>query len=559
MNIQYILFHTVGGLGLFLFGMKTMSEGLQQVAGDRMRRILETVSANRVVACLTGTVVTALIQSSSATTVMLVGFVNAGLLSLSQAVGVALGANIGTTVTAQLIAFKITDAALPAIAVGVAMRLFAKKRRTRDLGAVILGFGLLFFGMIVMKMGVGPLKDSPTFVEFFTKFQADSRGGVLLCILTGAVVTMVLQSSSATVGLTMTLASQGLLNFPGAVALVLGDNIGTTITAELASIGTSANSHRTARAHTMFNVLGVCYMFVLFPWFVEFVSWMTANLFGLGPPDALIGGEKPHIARYIANAHTMFNVINAMVFLSILPLLLRAATWMSRVSDDDIDRDIGKPRFLDTQFLNMPTVALEQARQETLRMGEIAEETMVMVIESLEHRNLRTLRQWQHRENAIDLLQREITNYLVQISRENIRIEESREISSLMRMVNNIERIGDSVENVAQLIEEMIENDLLLAEDGMKDYKEISSVVIEFFRFVLEGIREGDRTIMARAQELEDQIDLMRESMRGNYLMRLRTGVCAIDPGLIFTDLLNHFEKMGDYCFNVAQAVAGVK
>ena len=559
LDIKFIVFQTLGGLGLFLFGMKLMSDGLQQVAGDRMRRVLETVSANRVVACITGTVVTGVIQSSSATTVMVVGFVNAGLLSLHQAVGLVLGANIGTTMTAQLIAFKITDAALPAIALGAAMRLFAGKRRTRDIGSVILGFGLLFYGMVVMTMGVSPLKDSPGLVQFFTRFQANNLGGVLLCVLTGTVFTMMLQSSSATVGLTMALAGQGLLTFPGAVALVLGDNIGTTITAELASIGTGPNSHRAARAHTMFNVLGVSYMVLVFPLFIALVAWLTSHLFGLGPADEIVNGEKPYIARYIANAHTMFNVINAMLFLSIMPVLVKAATWLTYTSEEDIDRDIGRPRFLDPKFLEIPAVALEQARQELLRMGEIAEEMMVLVFDSLEHRNLRTLRQWRHREDALDLLQREITNYLILISRENIRIDESREISSLMRMVNNIERVGDSIENVAQLIEEMIENDLQLAEDGMRDYKEISSVVIEFYRYILNAVRENDRSVMDHARELEEQIDLMRESMRGNYLSRLRTGVCAIDPGLIFTDLLNQMEKIGDYCFNVAQAVAGVK
>jgi len=559
MSYSYIIFHTFGGLGLFIFGMRMMSESLQRVAGERLRKILEKVSSNRVVACITGTVVTALIQSSSATTVMLVGFVNAGLMTLTQAVGVALGANIGTTVTAQLIAFKITDVALPAIALGAAFQIFGRKKRYREIGGVIMGFGLLFFGMVVMKMGVAPLRDAPIFVEFFTKFQADSLGGIFLCVMVGTVVTMILQSSSATVGLTMTLASQGLLTFPGAVAIILGDNIGTTITAELASIGTGVNAHRTARAHTMFNVIGVAYMVILFPFFVEFVEWTTSLLMGLGPPDAVVGGEKQNIARYIANAHTMFNTINATVFLVFLPLLVKVADFLTLTKEAEEDRDILRPQYLDMHFTEVTPVALKLARQEVIRMGEIAEDMMVGVINSLEVRKIKAMGQWRHKEDALDILQREITNYLVNISQRDITLEASKEISSLLRMTNNIERIGDSVQNIAELIEEMIENDLILSEEGVKDYKEMSAKVLGFYRFLLGSLKRGVKHIMDESREFEESIDFMREEMRGNHLARLRMGTCTIDPGLIFTDMLNHFEKIGDYCFNVAQAIAGIK
>ncbi|MFH1090307.1 MAG: Na/Pi cotransporter family protein [Pseudomonadota bacterium] len=559
MDYHLIIFNTIGGLGLFIFGMRLMSEGLQHAAGDRMRKILETVSKNRVAACVTGCLVTSIIQSSSATTVMLVGFVNAGLMSNIQAAGVAIGANIGTTVTAQLIAFNATDAALPAIALGMAIKLFARKKRIKEIGTVLLGFGLLFYGMVVMKMGVSPLRESPEFIRFFTRFQADSLGGILLCVMTGALITMILQSSSATVGLTMTIASQGLLDLPGAMALVLGENIGTCITAELASIGTSVLARRTARANTMFNVLGVCYMVLLFPYYVEFIQWITSAALGLGPAELLIKGEKPNIARYIANAHTMFNVINTVVFLSLLPVLIKVSEVLVPSSKKDEDLDIMRPMFLEKQFIEMPGVALEQVRRELVRMGEIAEESMVLVIQSMNHRKLKVLEGWRHREEALDQLQREITDYLVRVSQGEISFEEAKEISSLMRMSNNLERIGDSVENVGELIEEMIENDLYLSAEGLKDYKEISDTVIEFHRFLIQNMRAGKKNVMDEARRLENAIDLMREEMRENHLARLRSGVCAIDPGLIFTDMLNQFEKIGDYCFNVAQAMAGIK
>jgi phosphate:Na+ symporter len=262
-----------------------------------------------------------MVQSSSATTVMLIGFVSAGLMTLQQAIGVILGANVGTTMTAQLIAFKLTDAALPAIAIGVYLKFFTRAKKYRYIGEVILGFGLLFFGMTVMKYGFAPIKKDPTFIQFFTRFDPGSVGGLLLCVFIGAVLTILVQSSSATIGLTMTLATQGLLTFPGAMALVLGENIGTTITAELATIGSSnINAHRAARAHTMFNVIGVTFMLIAFPYFIDLIKFVTMFL-GSGPVSQVVEGDVVNISRYIANGHTLFNVINATFFLIFLPLL----------------------------------------------------------------------------------------------------------------------------------------------------------------------------------------------------------------------------------------------
>ncbi|MBN1141518.1 MAG: Na/Pi cotransporter family protein, partial [Deltaproteobacteria bacterium] len=268
---QHVFFGVIGGLGLFIFGMKIMSEGLQKVAGDRIRMILAALTSNRLVGTLVGLAVTALIQSSSATTVMVVGFVNAGLMSLVQSIGVILGANIGTTVTAQLIAFNITKYALPAIALGVGLKLFSRQKRWTYVGEVILGFGILFFGLAVMKDSLGPIKDSEAFKSLFL-FIGDSH---LLGVLIGALITLVLQSSSATIGVTMALAANGLLSFEGSVALIMGENIGTTITANLAAIGTNLAAKRTALCHFLFNFLGVCYMLLLFPFFIHFVNSIT--------------------------------------------------------------------------------------------------------------------------------------------------------------------------------------------------------------------------------------------------------------------------------------------
>lgn len=557
MHLELVILQSLGGLGMFLFGMKLMSEGLQRVAGDRMRRFLEVVSANRVIGALTGTVVTALVQSSSLTTVTVVGFVNAGLMNLTQAVGVVLGANVGTTVTAQIIAFKVSNLALGAMFLGMLLRIFGKRRRHQYLGEVVMGFGLLFYGMVVMQAGFKPLRTDPDFIAFFTRFDAGSFTGVILCVAVGAVLTMILQSSSATVGITIALASQGLLNLPGSVALILGDNIGTTITAELASIGGNITAQRAARAHTLFNVIGVAYMVLLFKPFLHMIEWVT-GLMGVGPAELMAGGEQPNIARYIANSHTLFNVVNATVFLLALPLLVKAAVWLTpgRAKLDDL-HDLGKPQYLDVKFVQNPGVALTQARDELVRMGQIAQTMFHQVTEVLFSRKLEALTRWRQSEDALDRLQREITEFLVQVSQGSITELESREIASLMRMVNNVERVGDAVENLAELLQELIENGIHLTDLGQQDYKEIQTQVARFLELIVRGMMERDREILEMAKTMEKKIDAMREMMRDNHISRLRSGVCTVDPGLVFMDMLNNFEKIGDYCYNIAQAVAG--
>ena len=371
MAMTSVLITTLGGLGMFILGMKMMTEGLQMTAGKRIKAILSAVSSNRILGCLTGTVVTAMVQSSSATTVMLIGFVTAGLMTLQQAVGMILGANIGTTVTAQLIAFKLSALALPAITVGVVLKFFSQQKKTRYIGEVILGFGLLFYGMTVMKHGLAPIKSDPTFLDFFTRFDPSSAGGLLLCVVVGAVLTILVQSSSATIGLTMTLASQGLLAFPGAMALVLGENIGTTITAELATIGSNnINAHRAARAHTMFNVIGVFMMLCIFPFFVDLVQLVSLKL-GAGPVDQVVEGDLVNVGRYIANGHSLFNVLNASFFLLVLPWLIKVAILLSPKEDEEVDF-FRLPNFGD-RLINTPIAAIVETRSEIPAHGGICQ------------------------------------------------------------------------------------------------------------------------------------------------------------------------------------------
>jgi len=412
---QELIFGLLGGIGLFLFGMKTMSEGLQKIAGARMRQILAALTNNRIIGTLVGIAVTAIIQSSSATTVMVVGFVNAGLMSLMQAIGVVLGANIGTTVTAQLIAFKITKYALPAIGIGAGLKLFAKQKKYVYIGEIILGFGILFFGLTTMKHAFDPLKASEEFRQLFL-LVGDYK---LLGVLIGALLTVVVQSSSATIGITLALATSGLISFEASVALILGENIGTTITANLAAIGTNLAAKRTAFAHFLFNTLGTVVILLLFPFYLKFISAMTP-----GDADFMIQsqaqadsfsasiGDKPYIARHVANTHTMFNIVNTIIFLPLIGILAKISTLIIRGEDEVGELQV---KFIDNRVLNTPPIAIGQARRETLRMAEITLEMLQESCQLLEDGNLKRIPALEKREEMVDFLQKEITDFLVQL------------------------------------------------------------------------------------------------------------------------------------------------
>ncbi|MFH2059963.1 MAG: Na/Pi cotransporter family protein [Pseudomonadota bacterium] len=553
MNITNILIQTLGGLGLFILGMKMMTEGLQATAGQKIRRVLEAISSNRFIGCATGAGVTAIVQSSSATTVMLIGFVGAGIMGLEQAVGVVLGANIGTTITGQMIAFKLSNLALPAIAIGVPMKFFSKQRKYRHIGDIIIGFGLLFYGMTVMNHGLSPIKSDPQFISFFTKFSTDSFGGILLCVSMGTILTVMVQSSSATVGLTMTLALQGLLSFPTAMALVLGENIGTTITAEIATLGSSSiSAHQTARAHTLFNVIGVFIMVIFFQPFVGFVEYVTSAM-GAAPVGQLVNGEAINVARYIANGHTLFNVINAMIFLVFLPKLIQAAIFLSPREKKSISK-YRLPEF-DSQFIDSPIGALAKVKGEIIKNAVFAHENLKKISTCLKVRDDDILGEREAVEEHLDNFQRVIIKYLATISQGEINEPEANEISEMMRITNNIERLGDSMENVSKILERVYDNKIEFSESAKQDLMDISGQVDEFLGLVISQMHESKEGFYQNALAKEDIIDQMRENMRYQHIERLRAGDCSVDSGMFYIALVSKYEKMGDYCFNIATGV----
>jgi phosphate:Na+ symporter len=553
LNLTGIIIQTLGGLGLFILGMKMMTEGLQATAGQRIKRILEAISGNRFMGCATGAGVTAIIQSSSATTVMLIGFVSAGIMSLEQAVGVVIGANIGTTITGQMIAFKLTKAALPAIAIGVVLKYFSKRRNFRYIGDIVLGFGLLFYGMIVMKHGLSPIKSDPQFIQFFTTFSTDTIGGLLLCVLMGTLLTVAVQSSSATVGLTMALATSGLLSFPTALGLVLGENIGTTVTAQLATIGSNnIEAHRTANAHTIFNVIGVVIIVLIFPWFVELVEVVTLK-FGAGTLSQQVNGEYVNISRYIANAHTIFNVINAGIFLIFLPKLVQLTVFISPRSVKSGGR-YRLPEF-DSGFIDSPIGALAKVKGEIISVMEFTLEKLRNLSGCLKIRDDDVLGERQIIEDYLDEAQKIIIRYLTTVYQGDVNESQATEISELMRITNNIERLGDSMENVSKMLERIYENNLELSEKAKQDLVEIAEQVNGFLALIIDELHNKTPDFYQKALAKEDLIDQMRENMRYQHIERLRNGECSVDVGVFFIALVSSYEKMGDYCFNIATGV----
>ncbi|MBF0229094.1 MAG: Na/Pi cotransporter family protein [Desulfamplus sp.] len=558
MNLVEILIQTVGGLGLFILGMKMMTEGLEMTAGNRIKRILGAISSNRVIGCLTGAGVTAVIQSSSATTVMLIGFVGAGMMTFEQAIGVILGANVGTTMTAQLIAFKLSSAALPAIAIGVPLKFFSKQRNYRYIGEIILGFGLLFYGMTVMSDGLAPIRSNPEFVGFFTKFNTDTRFGVLMCVFVGTVLTIIVQSSSATVGVTMALATQGLISFETSMALVLGENIGTTITAELATIGSaSLSAHRTARAHTLFNVIGVCMIVTIFPIFITIVKFATIKM-GAGDVAMATDGQYLNVGRYIANGHTLFNVINASFFLLFLPILTKTAIMLS---PKEGKKERYKLPIFDTRFIDSPIGALAKVQGEVVKMAEFTKDRLHNLSQCIKVRDDDKLGEREAVEEHIDKMQLVITQYLTTVYQGGVNEFEANEISEMMRITNNLERIGDSMENASKSIERMYNNNIKLSEGALNDLESIAKEVDVFFDMVVNAMKDkqGHEDFFKKAEIQENLIDSMRERMRNEHIERLRQSSCSVDAGLLYISLLSNYEKMGDYCFNIAIGVDRIK
>jgi phosphate:Na+ symporter len=535
-NITRLILFIVGGLGLFLYGLSTLSVSLQRAAGQRLRSILKLLTSNRFMGLAVGAFITAVIQSSSATTVMVVGFVNAGLLQLQQAIGVIMGANVGTTITGQLIAFKIDKYSLPIIAVGFALILFSKRTRTRRWGEAVMGFGLLFLGLSIMKDTLAPLGGSSMVHQFFIRFSEQP----ILGVFAGMLATMLIQSSSATVGLTMALAATGLIDLRGAICLVLGENIGTTITAQIASIGTNKAARRAAWAHTMFNATGVAVMLT-----IMYTSDFYVNL---------VRSTSSDVMRQVANSHTLFNVLSACIFIGFVGPLARL---VRRVVPGEVEDLRVEPQYLEKHLLDTPFIAMEQARKEIVRMAGIAERAVDAASCAFFKGDASCFGKVPVLEEGLDHLQREITHYLVELARRSLTTVQSEQLPVLLHTINDIERIGDHAENILELAERRKHEKAEIPPDAIEYLEAMCGLVMEMSGRVAKALENDDHEEARIALKIEDRINRMHIEIRQDYAMRLGRGEADARSGLIFFDLVMNYEKMGDHYTNVAQAVLG--
>jgi len=538
-----ILFSLVGGLGLFFLGMRTMSDALRKVAGDSFRRTLDIITRRPIFGLLIGTFVTVLVQSSSATTVMTVGFVNAGLLTLRQAISIVLGANIGTTLTAWLVSFlavfKITRYALPAIGIGFFLTLLGKTQKTRRWGQLVLGFGLLFVGLGFIKDAFAPLQERELLRDFLVRFGSYPGLGILL----GMLVTIVLQSSSATIALLQILAFSGLIDFQTAIPIILGENIGTTITAELAALGTNLNARRTARSHALLNIFGVCYMAV-----PAYLGWYGKMI------DAFIPGPvtQQNIMFHIALAHSVFNVVNScFIFLPMVNLLEKAAVKLTRKRKDTPELT---PMYLEKHLLESPTLAIQQAVKELIRMTKIAKQALTSAISCyFKHDPILEERVAKH-EDAVDLLQKEITQYLVEISARNLDENEAEMIPVLVHSVNDMERVSDHAENIVELAVRRQEQKLEMTEKALAELRQIAAHTMTMLDDIIRSLLSDDDAAARRVLQAEKELNALQIRLKENHVMRLQNQECAILAGLIFVSFVDNLEKIGDHITNIAEA-----
>ena len=530
-----IIISIMGGLGLFLFGMNLMGEALEKAAGSRLKKIIELLTSNIFMGVLVGTVVTAIIQSSSATTVMVVGFVNAGIMTLPQAVGVIMGANIGTTVTAQLVSIDMNGLAPIALGIGIILYLFGGKPKTKHIAEVLIGFGILFTGMDFMKEAVKPLAGYSGFTNALLTFGKYPILGLLL----GFGITAIIQSSSASMGMLVVLASQGLIPLNSALPILYGQNIGTCVTSLLSSIGASISARRAALIHLMFNVLGTII-------FLIFLNGIVVK--------AVVYMDPDNVARQIANVHTIFNITSTLMLLPFNKIIIKLATKLAPDNNTE-DDDTKVVKFIDDRMIETPSIALVNVEKETLRMGEKSKESLDSAMKGILEKSENDLASSLKKEVLINSLQKTILDYLLKLSKAPLN-EESREvIDSLFNTVNDIERVGDHAENLAELAQSSITNDVVFSDNAKSELVDMYNKVVSTYSYALESMRNSDVDLACKVIKMEEQVDIMEKSCRANHMRRLNNNMCSIDNGIIYLEILTNLERVSDHAVNIAQQV----
>ena len=527
----------LGGLALFLYGMQMMSTGLEAAAGNRMKSILEKLTSNRVKGVLVGAAITAVIQSSSATTVMVVGFVNSGLMTLKQAVWVIMGANIGTTITGQLIALDI-GAIAPLFAIaGVGAIMFIKSEKVHHISSIFAGLGILFMGMDMMGAAMSPLKESEAFISLMTKFD-----NPLLGILVGALFTAVIQSSSASVGILQALASTGMIPLSSAVFVLFGQNIGTCITAVLASIGMKVNAKRTTVIHLLFNIIGTV-LFTVICLVTPYVTWIEA----MTPGDPV---------AQIANAHTVFNIVTTLLLLPfgthMANIAVRILPDSKKADDEDLRLKYIRP-FESSYAIGHSAVAVSQVRDEVHRMRDMVAKNISDSFDSLVQYDEQLRKQVSDRQAYIDFLNKDISEYIVSLMASEMNMSDSRKINGYYAIISNLERIGDHAVNLAEYGDDLRKWEIDFSDTAKEELKEMKAQCIAALDNLKEVTSENVERILSQAFIIEQKTDDMRDKYFKKQMQRLKKGKCKPQSGIVFSEILTDFERMGDHALNIAQ------
>lgn len=543
MNYLGIIIPFVGGLALFIYGMQIMAQGLQNAAGSKMKRLLEVLTKNKFLGVLLGTAVTAIIQSSSATSVMVVGFVNAGLMNLTQAMSVIMGANIGTTVTGWLVSsvewakfLSPTIIAPVVVMVGVIIMITAKKHTHREVSSIIIGFGILFIGIQMMSDAVYPLRESETFKTVFITLGHNP----LLGVLAGAAVTAIVQSSSASVGILQTLAASGLVPFNAAVYIIMGQNIGTCITAMLSSIGASRNAKSAAYMHLLFNIIGTT-IFSIF------------GIFYFKLLNPAMGME--YISQtQISGVHTAFNIATTLLLFPFANVIIMLAKKLNHVPEDN-EVDESSLIHLDDRVLETPSFAVQSAVQEVIRMGHIVEDNLTASVNALMERNPEKISEVRRRENVIDKLCDGISQYLVKICNTHINERENAIVTSLLNVVGDMERVGDHCENIADLADAMIEEGVTFSDTAVSELTGMVKSTTDSYVNALKSLEFSDVKFAYETVREEDCVDDMEAELRASHINRLANNLCNARSGIRFLDTLTNLERISDHALNIAQVV----
>ncbi|MGL6106742.1 Na/Pi cotransporter family protein [Romboutsia sp.] len=530
-----IAINLLGGLGLFLYGMNLMGDGLQKSAGSKLKRIIELLTSNVLMGVIVGALVTAIIQSSSATTVMVVGFVNAGIMSLPQAIGVIMGANIGTTITAQIVSLNLVGLAPLALGIGIILYLFSNKPKVKNIAEILIGFGILFTGMDAMKAAVQPLTE----FEGFTTALATLGQNPLLGILLGFGITAIVQSSSASMGMLLAVSSTGAISLGAALPILYGENIGTCVTSLISSIGASKNARRAATMHMIFNLIGTTiFMLVL----TKPIMYVVTNM---NPDD---------VSRQIANSHTLFNIINVIILIPFSKLIVKLT--MKLVPETADEKEEGRTvKYIDDRMMETPSIALSNTIKEILRMGSKARFALTTSMEALIEKSQSKVNKSFEAEQTVNQLQKAILNYLLKLSKTSLNNDSREGVDALFNTVNDIERIGDHAENIAELAQIAIDGELNLSEEGKDELKEIYNKVLDTYTCSLEAMETSNVDLALKVIKMEEQVDLMEKVCRDNHMRRLNKNLCTIDNGVIFLDLLSNLERISDHSVNIAQQV----